>query len=37
LEALTGFRRGDRDKLAALLKGKVAVEDVTHYDKYRDD
>jgi nitroreductase len=36
LEALTGFRRGDWPKLAALLKGKVALEDVVHYNGYGD-
>ena len=34
LEALTGFRRGDKHKLAALLKGKLALEDVVHYNGY---
>ncbi len=37
VEALTGFRRGDKHKLAALLKGKLALEDVVHYDGYDDD
>jgi nitroreductase len=32
LEALTGFRRGDKRKLAALLRGKLALEDVVHYN-----
>jgi nitroreductase len=36
LEALTGFRRGDWPKLAALLKGKVALKDVVHYNGYGD-
>lgn len=34
LEALTGFRRGDKHKLAALLQGKLALEDVVHYNGY---
>jgi nitroreductase len=34
LETLTGFRRGDKYKLAALLKGKLALEDVVHYNGY---
>jgi hypothetical protein len=34
LAALTGFRRGDKYKLAALLKGKLALEDVVHYNRY---
>ena len=34
LAALTGFQRGDRYKLAALLRGKVALEDVMHDNKY---
>jgi nitroreductase len=36
LETLTGFQRGDKYKLAALLEGKVALEDVVHYDGYRE-
>ena len=34
LEVLTGFRRGDKRKLAALLKGKVALKDVVRYNRY---
>jgi nitroreductase len=34
LETLTTFRRGDRSRLAALLKGRLALEDVVHYDRY---
>jgi nitroreductase len=34
MEALSGFRRGDPNKLAALLRGKVALEDVVYYDTY---
>jgi len=34
LEALTGFHRGDKYKLAALLQGKVALEDVVYNDRY---
>lgn len=34
LAVLTDFRRGDKYKLAALLKGKVALEDVVHYNGY---
>lgn len=34
LEALTQFRRGDKHRLAALLKGKLALEDVVHHNAY---
>lgn len=34
LEALTGFCRGDKHKLAALLRGKLALKDVMHYNEY---
>lgn len=34
VEALTEFHRGDKHKLAALLKGKLALEDVVHYNGY---
>lgn len=34
LEAHTSFRRGDKYKLAALLQGKLALEDVAHFDRY---
>ena len=34
LEAHTGFRRGDKYKLAALLEGKLALEDVVHYNEF---
>jgi nitroreductase len=33
-EALTGFRRGDKYKLAALLQGKQAPEEMVHYNGY---
>ncbi len=36
LEAITGFRRGDAASLAALLKGKLALADVVHYNAYAD-
>lgn len=36
LEALTSFQRGDKYKLAALLKGKVPLQDVVHYNRYSD-
>ena len=32
LEVLTSFRRGDERKLAALLRGKLALGDVVHYN-----
>jgi len=34
LEALSGFRRGDARKLAALLRGKLALDEVVHCDRY---
>jgi nitroreductase len=34
LETLSDFRRGDKHKLAALLKGKLALADVVHHNKY---
>jgi nitroreductase len=34
LETLTGFRRGSEERLAALLRGKLGLEDVVHYDGY---
>ncbi len=34
VEALAGFRRGDKHKLAALLKGKLTLEDVVCYNGY---
>jgi len=34
LEAHTGFRRGDKYKLAALLQGKLALADVVHYNGF---
>lgn len=34
LAALGGFERGDKYKLAALLQGKLALEDVLHDDRY---
>jgi nitroreductase len=34
LEALTEFRRRDKYKLAALLKGRLALEDVVHHNAY---
>lgn len=34
-EALAGFRRGDRQKLAALLQGKQALEEMVHYNGYQ--
>jgi nitroreductase len=34
LEVLATFRRGDGHALAALLKGKVALEHVVHYNGY---
>jgi len=37
VEALTGFRRGDRHRLAALLDGKLALEDVVYYNGYDGD
>ncbi|MFZ5916349.1 MAG: nitroreductase family protein [Chloroflexota bacterium] len=37
LTALTGFQRGDKYKLAALLQGKLALEDVVHYNRWRDE
>jgi nitroreductase len=37
LAALTDFRRGDKYRLAALLQGKLALEDVVHYDGYADE
>ena len=36
LEAITGFRRGDAARLAALLDGKLALADVVHYNAYAD-
>jgi nitroreductase len=36
LETLTGFRRGDKHKLAALLNGKLALKDIVHYNGYSD-
>jgi nitroreductase len=36
LETLTGFRRGDKHKLAALLDGKLALKDIVHYNGYAD-
>jgi nitroreductase len=30
----TDFRRGDKARLAALLKGRLALEDVVHYNQY---
>jgi nitroreductase len=33
-EALTGFQRGDKYKLAALLQGKLALEDVVHFNAF---
>lgn len=34
LDVLTGFRRGDKHKLAALLDGKVPLDQVTHHNGY---
>lgn len=34
LDVLTGFSRGDKHKLAALLDGKVALNDVVHRNGY---
>jgi nitroreductase len=34
IEAHTEFRRGDKYKLAALLEGKLALEDVIHFNAY---
>lgn len=34
LEALIGFRRGSKEKLAALLDGKLALEDVVYENGY---
>lgn len=31
---LSGFRRGDKRRLAALLNGKLSLDDVVHYDAY---
>jgi nitroreductase len=35
IESLIGFRRGDKHKLAALLQGKLALEDVVHFNGYK--
>jgi nitroreductase len=34
LSTLTGFKRKDKYSLAALLKGKVALEDVVHMNQF---
>ncbi|MBC8333515.1 MAG: nitroreductase family protein [Anaerolineales bacterium] len=34
LDAHTDFQRGDKYKLAALLQGKLALEDVVHFNKF---
>ncbi len=34
LSALTGFQRGDKYKLAALLQGKLALEEVVHFNRF---
>lgn len=34
VEALTGFHRGSKARLAALLEGKLALENVAHYERY---
>ena len=34
VEAHTGFERGDKYKLAALLEGRLALEDVVHFNEY---
>ncbi len=34
LQAVSDFRRGDAHKLAALLKGRIALADVMHYNAY---
>jgi hypothetical protein len=34
LEVHSGFRRGDKHKLAALLDGRLALEDVVYYNVY---
>ena len=34
VEAQTGFERGDKYKLAALLQGKLALEDVVHFNEF---
>ncbi len=36
LQAVSGFRRGDAYKLAELLKGRIALADVLHYNAYVD-
>lgn len=33
-EDLSGFSRGDKHSLAALLHGRLSLEDVVHYDAY---
>jgi len=35
LEALTDFQRGDKYKLAALLQGKLPLEEVVHHNRFR--
>lgn len=34
IEAHTEFQRGDKYKLAALLEGKLALEDVVHFNEF---
>jgi len=34
IEAQTEFRRGDKYKLAALLQGKLALEEVVHFSEF---
>lgn len=36
IEAHTDFQRGDKYKLAALLQGKLALEDVVHFNEFGD-
>lgn len=34
MELLSGFRRGDKASLAALLDGKLALDEVVHFDRF---
>jgi hypothetical protein len=35
IEVQTGFKRGDKHKLAGLLQGRLRLEEVVHYNQFR--